>query len=161
MKKILFFFFLILNYSFAQRLHHQMISSQGTNVKLGNRLIVLQSVGQCSNIGNYRNSKLVIGQGFIQSFAVSKNPVPYSNSVSVIVYPNPVLDVANFQFSSSIGTIANLYLFDSRGRLVYSKEVTLAQNNFMIDLSMVSEGVYLTKIETPNYIFSTKIIKSK
>lgn len=79
----------------------------------------------------------------------------------MIEYPNPVLDVANFQFSSSVGTIATLYLFDSRGRLVYSKEVELTQNNFTIDFSMVSEGVYFAKIETSHYTFSTKIIKSK
>jgi len=79
----------------------------------------------------------------------------------MIAYPNPVLDVANFQFSSPIGTTATFFLFDSRGRLVYSKEVELTQNTFTINLSMVSEGVYFAKIATSNYTFSTKIIKSK
>lgn len=157
-----FLFSLLFSYGcWGQRIHHQAIASQGANVKIGRGIIVSQSVGQSSVIGTYKSGNLIIGQGYIQSIGVAKNPSPILNSVSMIEYPNPVLDVANFQFSSSIGTIANLYLFDSRGRLVYSKEVELTQNNFTIDLSMVSEGVYFAKIETSHYTFSTKIIKSK
>ena len=145
----------------GQKLHHQSIASQGFTTTIGKGIVVSQSVAQSSVIGTYKSGKLIIGQGYIQSIGVAKNPSPILNSVSMIEYPNPVLDVANFQFSSSVGTIATLYLFDSRGRLVYSKEVELTQNNFTIDFSMVSEGVYFAKIETSHYTFSTKIIKSK
>lgn len=145
----------------GQKLHHQAIASQGFTTKIGNGIVVSQSVGQSSVIGTYKSGKLIIGQGYIQSIGVAKNPSSVTNSVSMIEYPNPVLDFANFQFSSSIGTTVDFYLFDVRGRLVYGKEAALTQNNFAIDLSMVSEGVYFVKIETPHYTFSTKIIKSK
>lgn len=159
---IRFLIFLVSFSGWAQQLHRQTISSQGATVKIRNGIFVSQSVGQSSGaIGNYTKGNLVVGQGYIQSLGVAKNTSPVKEVVSMVQYPNPVLDVANFQFSSSIGTIANLYLFDSRGRLVYSKESALIQNSFAIDLSMVSEGVYFAKIETSNYTFSTKIIKSK
>ncbi len=157
-----FLFSLLFTYGcWGQRIHHQSIASQGANVKVGSSIIVAQSVGQSSVIGTYKNGNLIIGQGYIQSIGLAKNSSSAIRPVSMVQYPNPVLDLANFQFSSSIGTIANLYLFDSRGRLVYSKEVELTQNNFTIDLSIVSEGVYFAKIETSHYTFSTKIIKSK
>ena len=145
----------------GQKLHHQSIASQGFTTTIGKGIVVSQSVGQSSVIGTYKSGKLIIGQGYIQSIGLAKNSSSAIRPVSMVQYPNPVLDLANFQFSSSIGTIANLYLFDSRGRLVYSKEVELTQNNFTIDLSIVSEGVYFAKIETSHYTFSTKIIKSK
>lgn len=146
----------------GQKLHHQTIASQGGNSKIANGITVSQSVGQVNAaVGNYKNPQLIIGQGYIQSFGIAKSTSPIREIVAMMVYPNPVIDIANFQFSSTIGTSVNFYLFDSRGRLVYSKEAGLTQNNFAIDLSMVSEGVYFAKIETSNYTFSTKILKSK
>lgn len=146
----------------GQKLHHQTIASQGGNSKIANGITVSQSIGQVNvAVGNYRNSKLIIGQGYIQSFGIAKSTLPIRKIVTMMVYPNPVVDIANFKFSSEIVTSANFYLFDSRGRLVYSKEAELTQSNFAIDLSIISEGVYFAKIETSNYTFSTKIIKSK
>jgi hypothetical protein len=161
MYKFLFFIFICLQ-CYGQKVHHQVIASQGVNAKISTDIIVSQSIGQVNAVvGNYKNPKLIIGQGYIQSIGVAKNASPVNEVVSMVQYPNPVIDLANFQFSSTIGTSVNFYLFDSRGRLVYSKEAELTQNNFAIDLSMVSEGVYFAKIETSNYTFSTKILKSK
>jgi hypothetical protein len=77
------------------------------------------------------------------------------------MYPNPVTESANFQFSSDIGTTATLYVFDSRGRLVFNQQGEPKQNILTYDLSLLSEGVYFATIETSNYTFSTKIIKTK
>jgi hypothetical protein len=158
----LLFCFLLTFQCWAQKLHHQVIASQGINSKISNGMIVSQSVGQVNaSIGNYKNSKLIIGQGYIQSFGIAKNAAPVKEVVSMIAFPNPVIDLANFQFSSPIGSVVSFALFDSRGRLVYSKEPELIQNSFAIDLSMVSEGLYFAKITSSNYTFSTKILKSK
>lgn len=153
MFKFLFCFFLAFH-CWAQKLHHLVIASQGINAKITNGMIVSQSVGQVNGtIGTYKSSNLIIGQGYIKSFGIAKNASPIQEVVSVIEYPNPVIDLANFQFSSSIGTTVNFSLFDSRGRLVYYKEAELVQNNFSIDLSRVSEGLYFAKITSLNNTF--------
>lgn len=160
MVKLLFCFLLTFQ-CWAQKLHHQMIASQGKNVKLSNHLNVAQSVGQSSVTGNFKNNKVIIGQGFIQSFGIAKSVSPNLNAVSMIVYPNPVVDVATFQFSSTIGDTVNCSLFDARGRLVHNKQNQVVQNSFTSDLSQLAEGVYFVKIASSNYTFSTKIMKSK
>ncbi|WP_310595688.1 T9SS type A sorting domain-containing protein [Flavobacterium sp.] len=159
-KTILFIFFCCSCWS--QKLHHQVISAQGANLKIANGMFVSQSIGQVnSSIGNFKNPKLIIGQGYIQSFAIASTSVPTQKSVTVIVYPNPVYEIVNFKFSSPIGTSTTLYLFDSRGRLVFSQRDEFIQDILSVNVSSLSEGVYFAKITSSIYTFSTKIIKSK
>lgn len=151
-----------LQFSFGQKLHHQVVSSQGVSVKISNGFRVLQSVGQVNSVtGNYKTGNLMIGQGYIQSLGTVEKIIPIQNAISMIVYPNPILDSVTFKFSSDIGASATLYLFDSRGRLIYHQLGEPQQNILKYDISQIAEGVYFAKIETKNYIFTTKIIKIK
>jgi hypothetical protein len=161
MYKILFCF-LLASVSWGQKLHHQVIATQGINTKIINGIIISQSVGQVNAaVGNFKNPKLIVGQGYIQSFGIAKISSPILEVVSMRIYPNPVSGNVNFQFSSDIGTTATLYVFDSRGRLVFNQQGDPKQNILTHDLSQLSEGVYFAKIETSNHTFSTKIIKTK
>lgn len=146
----------------GQKLHHQVIASQGANVKIATNLAVSQSVGQANGaIGNYKNAKLILGQGYIQSFGIAKVSAPSRSTISMMVYPNPIIELATFKFSSSIGLSATLYLFDNRGRLIYNHQSEPLQNMLTYDFSFLAEGVYFAKIQTSTHTFSTKIIKSK
>jgi hypothetical protein len=158
-----FLFSLLLAYTcWGQKIHHQTIASQGINAKITNGMIVSQSVGQSNAaVGNFKTSKLIIGQGYIQSFGMAKNTLPSQEVITMLVYPNPVIDIANFKFSSEIGTTATINLFDSRGRLILYKQIETEQNSFNYDFSQLPHGVYFAKIETTNHRFSTKILKSK
>jgi hypothetical protein len=161
MFKFLLFFFLAVQ-CWGQKLHHQVIATQGINTKISNGIIISQSVGQVNAaVGNFKNPKLIVGQGYIQSFGIAKKTSTSKEVVSMLMYPNPVTESANFQFSSDIGTTATLYVFDSRGRLVFNQQGEPKQNILTYDLSLLSEGVYFATIETSNYTFSTKIIKTK
>ena len=156
------FCFLFTTLCWSQKLHHQTIASQGINSKITNGMIVSQSVGQINAaVGNFKNPKLIIGQGYIQSFGIAKSTFPIREIVTMMVYPNPVVDIANFEFSSEIGMIATLDLYDNRGRLIIHQIIDPKNNSFTYNLSMLSEGVYFAKIETTNQTFSTKIFKSK
>jgi hypothetical protein len=156
------FCFLLTSASWGQRIHHQVVASQGINTKINNGMIVSQSIGQVNAaVGNFKNLKIIIGQGYIQSFGIAKISSPILEVVSMRIYPNPVSGNVNFQFSSDIGTTATLYVFDSRGRLVFNQQGDPKQNILTHDLSQLSEGVYFAKIETSNHTFSTKIIKTK
>jgi len=158
-----FLFCLILaSACWGQKIHHQTIASQGVNTNITNEMLVSQSIGQVNAaIGNFISPKLILGQGYIQSFGLLKNTMSIQEVVTMIVYPNPVIDIANFQFSSDIGSKTTLYLFDNRGRLIYNQIGKPKQNILIHDLSILSEGVYFAKIETSKHTFSTKIIKTK
>jgi hypothetical protein len=149
--------FLIFNFTEAQSLHHQMISSQGGSSLSPNENLVFFTVGQQSVIGNTSNS-FSVQQGFQQSNwskIIQQNTI----SISTIVYPNPFKDFLKFSFSKSPGNDISLVVFDLVGRLVYSEIVNNEANLISVNLSNLPNAEYLIKLTANKYIFSTKVIK--
>ncbi len=71
------------------------------------------------------------------------------------VYPNPVTDKLNVDYKENI---SNLTVYDLSGRSV--KSLTTNNDNNSIDVSGLTSGTYLLKIETENKNVSTiKFIK--
>jgi hypothetical protein len=145
---------------YGQKLHHQAVTAQGANVALANKTIVSQSIGQSSSIGYFRTKSVVVGQGYIQSLGFVNFSSPLPNAISVAVFPNPVIDVATFKFSSNLDAMVSINFFDARGRLVYTHKAQVYQNYISVSLSALSQGVYFVKFETLNTTFSTKLLKS-
>jgi hypothetical protein len=146
--------------SFSQRLHHQMLSSQGTSTHTSGGVTVRQTIGQQSVIGNYRNSDIIVGQGFLQSNKM-KTALPPVITITTITYPNPFIDRVNFQFSSPITGPIKVALFDIMGRLVYYKEKMAVDNTLTIDNLSFAQGEYFAKLTAKNYTYTTNLLKSK
>jgi hypothetical protein len=146
---------------FAQKLHHQMISTQGVNKKLKNGMLVNQSVGQQSTIGNYVSSKINVGQGYIQTLKMVKTVTALPETVSAIVYPNPFSDVLNFKFSSAIEGNIKINIFDVRGRLIFSQEQKSVENILTLTSLNFAVGTYFVKLEAKDLNYSSQIIKVK
>lgn len=160
MSKIQFIIFLLFGiHSFGQKLHHQMLSTQGINAKLNNNMLVHQSVGQLSTIGNYKFSKAIVGQGYIQSMlSFSKKSTDFT-TITAEVYPNPFFDLLNFRFSSPIEGNVKITIFDVQGRLVYSKETITVSNSITISELYFSAGTYFVRLEAKDFIYTSQIIK--
>jgi len=161
MKKALKILFLLLTCNgYSQTLHHQMLSSQGTTTHTTGGVSVRQTIGQQSAIGNYRNSNIIVGQGFQQSNKMKTAVTPVI-SVTTTTYPNPFIDRVNFQFSSPIAGPFKISLFDVMGRLVYYKEKTAINNIVTIDNLFFAQGEYFVKLTAKNFNYSTNLLKSK
>jgi hypothetical protein len=146
--------------SYSQRLHHQMLSSQGTTTRTSGGITVRQSVGQQSTIGNFRGSNLIVGQGFLQNNKMKIKSPPVI-SITTITYPNPFIDKVNFQFSLPISGPIKISIFDIMGRLVYNKEKMSYENTLTIDNLFFAQGEYFVKLTAKNYNYSTTLLKSK
>jgi len=64
----------------------------------------------------------------------------------VNVFPNPTSNILN------ISSVANVQIFDLNGKLVLD-----AQNTQMVNVSSLSEGLYIVKVATENETVTTKI----
>ena len=106
-----------------------MLSSQGASTHVSGGIMVRQTIGQQSAIGNFRGPNAIVGQGFLQSDTMKTANAPVI-VVTTTAYPNPFVDSVNFQFSSSIAGPIKISLFDVMGRLVYYKE-KIAINNIV------------------------------
>ena len=157
MKPILTFIFIIVAYNlFGQKTHHQMISSQGKTSVTNSGIIVKHTVGQLSTTGNFSGS-VAVQQGFQQSLWA--NYLTSSEKIHITTYPNPFTDLVNFNtISIKSGKIA-VQIFDINGKVVYIKEHFIENKLITINLSSLSIGVYLVKLNRKDFNHFSKIIK--
>jgi hypothetical protein len=148
----------------SQVLNRQMIASSVSSKVLKNKIIVSQSIGQLSAAGSYYSPTLIVQQGFQQSSKfVNKGYKQINDLITTVVYPNPVRDYVNFQFSGPVKGKITLMLFDITGRLILTQEKIEVSHTLvtMNELGNLPEGNYIIKLLSPNYKFSANIIKSK
>ena len=143
-------------WGFSQ-LHHQMISSQGsTNITEG--IVVTQTIGQQSIIGNSEVAGLAFGQGFQQSIwtrLINSN----DQNFMAEYYPNPFFDQVTFRFTNMSDEIITIDIFDVAGKQVYSKRKNVIEDKLILQLGNLSDGSYLVRLYNEKKTFYTKLIK--
>lgn len=160
MEKILKIFILFITANgFSQTLHHQMLSTQGGNATTQSGIVVKYTVGQQSITGT-KTGNLIVQQGFQQSFwdkMIATNNVALINTIT---YPNPYVDVINFQFSQSIGDTVSLLVFDVLGRQVYANTIQIIDNKISVNLQELHSAEYFVQLSNNTFTYHTKIIKN-
>jgi len=139
------------------QLHHQMISSQGSTSKTDN-LVVTQTIGQQTIIGNYNVGSFHYNQGFQQPFW---NRLIQTNQVDFLAdyFPNPFIDKINFRFTNLNNERFEINIFDTAGRLVFNTKQNLNEDLLVLNLNDLSSGSYLVRLYNTKKTFYTKIIK--
>ena len=144
---------------FAQQLHHQMISSQGTSITTASGLIVMQTVGQQSVSGNSQGD-VIVQQGFQQNYWQELLKTSNSAGIMITTYPNPFREVLNFRCSNFSGTSVQVSIFDSYGRSVFEKTSTVNDNLLTLeDMPILPSAQYLVRLSGTNLNYFTTIIK--
>ncbi|WP_188220750.1 T9SS type A sorting domain-containing protein [Flavobacterium pokkalii] len=143
---------------YGQVLHHQMLSSQGTTTEIANKVIVSQTIGQQSIVGNSTKGAVVM-QGFQQSLWNSYITQNDKTAITAQTYPNPFSDIVNFQFSEALSGELSIYVFDVSGRLVFKNSQNIEASVFSIDLSKLTRSEYLVQLKNKRITYYTKIIK--
>jgi hypothetical protein len=145
----------------SQQLHHQMLSTQGGSNLLSSGILIKQTIGQQSTIGNYKFPNVFVGQGFQQSLISKSVPNSLRNEILTTTYPNPFVDQIHFQFSKPVSGLITVTIFDLLGRLVYKEQKEASQNILTLDHLQFSQNEYLVKLSALNYNYTTQIIQSK
>ena len=144
--------------SFGQTLHHQMISSQGGNAVTNSGIVVKYTIGQQSVTGT-KTGNVIVQQGFQQSNwdkIISKNDV----FVTTTTFPNPYVDIINFQFSQAVGENVSLLVYDVLGRQVYSNMLQVFDNKTSVNLQVLQSAEYFVQLSNNTFTYHTKIIKN-
>ena len=143
----------------SQRLHHQMFSSQGGTTSTQTGTVVKYTIGQQSVTGT-KTGDVIVQQGFQQS---NWDKIIATNNVELVnttTYPNPYVDVVNFQFSQSIGDNVSLLVFDVSGRQVYSNTLQIFDNKTSINLQVLPSAEYFVQLSNKTFTHHTKIVKN-
>ena len=141
----------------SAQLHHQMLSSQGSTSKTNSGVMVTQTIGQQSVVGNYSNRGFDIGQGFQQSNWARIIIQGTSPEFEVSIYPNPFSGIVNIQHNSEDDITINV--FDPAGKLVYKNLLNVTGPDQSINLKTLSSGVYLVHLYSNQLTYFTKLIR--
>jgi hypothetical protein len=156
--KISFIIGFLSSFSFGQTLHHQMISAQGGNATTQSGIVVKYTIGQQSVAGT-KIGNVIVQQGFQQSNwdKIIANNVVLINTTT---FPNPYIDIINFQFSQTIGDNVSLIVFDVLGRQVYSNTLQIFENKTSANLQALQSAEYFVQLSNNTFTYHTKIIKN-
>ena len=142
----------------SQVLHHQMISSQGSSNKTLEGLLIRQSIGQQSAVGNFKKDYLV-QQGFQQALWANYLTTNHQIETTVTCYPNPFSTMLNFIFSKQLNSIIRINIFDFSGKLVYEASKINSNELVNIDLAHLASGCYLVRLVSTDFIYHNQIIR--
>jgi hypothetical protein len=156
--KISFIIGFLSSFSFGQTLHHQMLSAQGGNATTQSGIVVKYTIGQQSVTGT-KIGNVIVQQGFQQSNwdKIIANNVVLINTTT---FPNPYIDIINFQFSQTIGDNVSLIVFDVLGRQVYSNTLQIFENKTSANLQALQSAEYFVQLSNNTFTYHTKIIKN-
>jgi hypothetical protein len=158
MKHFMWIFLSLTLSTFSQDLHHQMLSSQGKSKVLSNGMMVSQTIGQQSVIGNHTNG-VTVGQGFQQSHWAKYVSSNVANQITTTTYPNPFVTTVNFQFSQPISETIEIALFDFRGRLLFQDKKRATDSVLTVELPQLASSNYLIRLTATNYTYYSQILK--
>jgi uncharacterized ubiquitin-like protein YukD len=79
----------------------------------------------------------------------------------VRVYPNPVDDRLNLNLISNNTQNIQLEILDLQGSVIkqFDKKAIAGQNKILIDMNMLSSGIYFIRITTDMGVYNNKIVK--
>jgi hypothetical protein len=156
-KCFLFTIVFLYNSDALGQLHHQMLSAQGGLNQTSSGVLVAQTIGQTSVIGNYSNNNLNVGQGFQQSKVGRLYIKGLNKEISLTIFPNPFENQITISYNAQ--ELVNVTIFDMTGKLIYKNNLSFISENNTIDVSFFSTGVYLVRLQSKLNTSYTKIVK--
>jgi hypothetical protein len=143
----------------AQSLRNDMISAMGGNYQpadLG--FTIHQSIGQSTVIGMFSNSSLSLSQGYLRGIQVLNEEVmaPFE----VIPFPNAFADRITFRFVTDHEEETLFRIYDLNGRKVFEDTFVPIDNEVLLDLDFLANGLYLAILRSGNRIVQKRIIKN-
>jgi PKD repeat protein len=111
--------------------------------------------------GIYRVCLVVNTQNGCEAKICDNVRVAGTTQTSLVITPNPVVNIAHALFHSSFNETVTINIVNSMGIIVrtYTRNAVVGPNNWDFDLSSLSTGVYSMVVISPNQFASTVFFK--
>jgi hypothetical protein len=144
----------------AQSLRNDMISAMGGNYQSADLgFTIHQSIGQSTVIGMFSNSSLSLSQGYLRGIQVLSKEIV--TSFEVIPFPNAFADLITFRFVKDHDEETLFRIYDMNGKKVFEETLLPVDNEVLLDLDFLANGLYLAILRSGNRIVQKRIIKNK
>lgn len=158
-------FLLAYQTNYAQILHPQLaMSSMGSmgNTSGLSAAINFKSNANCIDVQS--GIAVLNGSKGFGEFVVNCTEKQSFNTLGVNMYPNPVISKSKIKFTNTppLTENFNITIWTAEGTLVKSLQATGYHifQGLLLNISDISPGTYVLKIESPAYIEALKFIKT-
>ena len=118
-------------------------------------------VGNSITLPNFPNFRIDFAPPCDPNISTSFYEIP-TEYAPLVLSPNPTENYINIQFGEEWRSIpkVNIFLVDIAGKLILHKDVVNTElQNYLLDVSDLSTGVYLVYFHSASKVYSGKIIK--
>tara|TARA_B100001758_G_scaffold190238_1_gene167094 strand:+ start:290 stop:778 length:489 start_codon:yes stop_codon:yes gene_type:complete len=146
MRRLIILLFLLLNSVYAQNeiINSPFLIASSGDTWMQDNYILCFSVGELV-IDTKIQDGIILTQGFHQEENYQITAInEILNNYVINMYPNPTSGILNIHSNEAI--YADIEIKDIRGGIIKSISKTLLHNNYYIDLSSFSSGVYFLEV---------------
>ena len=146
MRRLIILLFLLLNSVYAQNeiINSPFLIASSGDTWMQDNYILCFSVGELV-IDTKIQDGIILTQGFHQEENYQITAINETlNNYVINMYPNPTSGILNIHSNEAI--YADIEIKDIRGGIIKSITKTLLHNNYYIDLSSFSSGVYFLEV---------------
>ena len=113
---------------------------------------IVQGIGVVGNIGPIPNMQAAVQRVYNQSLGINEQ-----GKFQFYIYPNPITNQFTIMSSDLISNDAVIEIYTSLGQLVHASDLPIDK---IIDVSLLSSGLYFVKVSEMGKSFIQKIIKN-
>lgn len=151
MKKITLIIILALAMTNAHSQNYQ-ISFGGTGASTAVDSVKVENLTQCKDTS-------LLGSDILHLVVtVGINDVNENPDNTLHIYPNPMTDNCVIEFETSNTGMASIELYDLTGNKIRQEQSLLMKGFYTYNISGISSGIYLIKIASAGYFYSSKIV---
>ena len=146
MRRLIILLFLLLNSVYAQNeiINSPFLIASSGDTWMQDNYILCFSVGELV-IDTKIQDGIILTQGFHQEENYQITAINETlNNYVINMYPNPTSGILNIHSNEAI--YADIEIKDIRGGIIKSISKTLLHNNYYIDLSSFSSGIYFLEV---------------
>jgi len=150
----------IMNYKNGQVAGIAYKGSFGTSSEIGSVINIafpLESVSPPSSLVPFMQKAIAYFSGYLTGL----DDVNSNSKFEFRLFPVPTNNVLNLQFKESISGEIDVVIYNLSGKKIYSQSLISLKNKglFTIDISHLSNGLYMLKVNNQQQSHSTKFIK--
>lgn len=103
--------------------------------------------------------KNVVSLNYNQTTSVVEQSFPIKNNESLVLYPNPAKEVLFLHLQTGQTSSGIIEIISMEGKMVYRQDINSNSTIYEIDMSNISRGLYVIKVNRGSSIETAKFIK--
>ncbi len=157
MKNLILIIVFLQSFSCIGQINQFTISAQGSTVKSTNNIVITQSIGQLSVIGNQETTNYFISSGFQKPFSFPPKITISHLGEPLNIYPNPAQGYININPNMKGSFLISI--FELSGQLVFQNTASIIEDIITIELTDINPGMYIIQLKGEHILLDSKMIK--